>query len=552
MNTRHVPIGKNDEAQNRNISQGSQMPNSAISQAQSSGNRSQSSAARTIAFAIIMVTVLVVSMDNSILYIVMKTLAQNPPTGLGASQSQLQWFSDAYILAYAGLLLTGGVAGNRFGHRRTLLIGLAGFGMFSLASSFAPTAGWLIGLRAMMGLFAAFLIPATLAIITYLFDGAARAKAIGIWSAVVGAALAIGPLAAGALLTHFWWGSVFLINPPVVLVALIAVPLLVPEYRDESRPSFDLPGMLLASAGLLGIIYGIIQAGDSASWTGGKTIAPIAAGLVAIIVFALWELRAKTPMLDVRYFTDRGFTIAALALALLFFSLFGGVFIMTFYLQSIRGYSALETGVCILPFALAMIAFAPQARKMAVRFSARVTSGSGMLVIAAATFALSRISQHTSIWVFEVLLFAFGAGMSLVMPPMTTRIVSTLPQSQAGTSSVVNNTFRQVGGSLGIAVLGSILAGHYRTAIEPRLTFLPAGIRSQVASSITATQQVAAHLSSTHVPAELDHNLFAQATDAFISAQQTAWTIGSIVALAAAILILGLYRDRKADSTQAE
>lgn len=536
-------------AESRGLPRGIENPESSLREqveqtiSQAHSPRQVTGRRRLVAFVVIMLAVLVVSMDNSILYIAMKTLAEPAPTGLGASQGQLQWCSDAYILVYAGLLLTGGVAGNRFGHRKVLLTGLAGFGLFSLLSAFAPSVGWLIGLRAVMGLFAALLMPATLAIITYLYPGAERAKAIGVWSSVVGAALALGPLAAGLLLTRFWWGSVFLVNTPVVLCAMVAVPLLVPEYRDTEKRRFDPMGTLLASVGLVLVVYGIIRAGDDAKWVQMPTLLPIVLGLVLLVLFAVWESRSDHPTLDVRYFKDRGFTVAALALALLFFALFGAVFVMTFYLQSLRGYTALQTGLCILPFAAAMVLCAPQAKRLAARYGARSVSGTGMLVIALAMIGLSRIGKDTGVWVFELLLFVFGAGMAMVMPPMTTRIVSTMPQNQAGTSSAVNNMFRQVGGSLGIAVLGSILSQRYQTGMRPHLMFLPVNLRDTASSSLTATKHL---IGMAHqLPPQMKDTLLRQAESAFVTAQQQVWQIGACVALIAALLIFLFYKNLK-------
>jgi EmrB/QacA subfamily drug resistance transporter len=488
-----------------------------------------------VAFIVILLAVLVVSMDNSILYVALKTLAAARPKGLGASQSELQWAVDAYVLAYAGLLLTSGVAGNRFGHRRLVLIGLAGFGAFSVASALAPGPGWLIAFRAAMGAFAALMMPATLAIVTNIFPGRARVRAIGIWSAVVGAALAIGPVIAGALLSRFWWGSVFLVNVPVVALAIVAIPRLVPEFRESKRREFDPTGALLATTGLIGVVFGAIRAGDRDSWLTAETLLPIAAGLILLTGFARRELSARHPALDVRYFADRGFTVAVIALALLFFALFGGTFVMTFYLQTIRGYSALHTGLCILPLAAALIVFAPRVPGVAARFGTRVVAGLGMMMDTAALFALAALGRTTSIWWFEAELFAFGTGMALVLPPMTARIVATLPQDEAGTSSAVNNTFRQVGGSLGIAVLGSILTSSYKANVAPTLTTLPPALRAQAGSSITATQEILSRFPGGA------HGLLGAAFTSFMGAMHTTWTIGAVTTLVGAAIVFVLF-----------
>ena len=486
---------------------------------------------RRLVLGVVLLAVLVVSMDNSILYVALKTLAEPAPIGLGASQTQLQWAVDAYTLAYAGLLLSAGVVGNRIGHKRLLLIGLVCFAGFSALSAYSRAPAELIAFRTAMGLSAALIMPATLAIVTNVFPGQARAKAIGIWSAVVGAALAIGPLVAGALLERFWWGSVFLVNVPVVAVAVPIMVVLVPEFTARDRRLLDPVGIILSAAGLLGVVYGVIRAGDLDSWSTPQVYLPVAAGLVLLAGFAIWERRVNDPALDVGYFKNRGFSASVIALGMLFFALFGGTFVMTFYLQSIRGYSAFRAGLCVLPLAVALIAFAPQAPALARRFGARAVSTAGMLAVTAALLGLSTLQRETAIWVFEVILFVFGAGMSHVLPPTTAQIVATLPEDEAGTSSAVNNVFRQVGGSIGIAVLGSVLASLYRSRISPDLGVLPTPVRAQAESSITATLQVL------HAAGGRAQDLVLPAQGAFMDAMHITWLVAAAVVFAGAVIV---------------
>ncbi|MFZ0058877.1 MAG: MFS transporter, partial [Acidimicrobiales bacterium] len=500
---------------------------------------------RPLVLAAVLLAVLVVSMDNSILYVALKTLAEPAPTGLGASQSQLQWAVDAYALAYAGLLLSAGVVGNRSGHKRLLLIGLVCFASFSALSAFSQHPAELIACRAALGLSAALIMPATLAIVTNVFPGEARAQAIGIWSAVVGAALAIGPVVAGALLTHFWWGSVFLVNVPVVAVALVAMSALIPEFREHDRRHLDPLGIALSAGGLLAVVYGVIRAGDLDRWTTPEVYLPVAAGLLFLGMFAGWERRVDHPTLDVRYFRNRGFSASVIALAMLFFALFGGTFVLTFYLQSVRGDSALHAGLCILPLAGAMIAFAPQAPALVRRFGARAVSTTGMLIVATALLGLATLQRATAIWQFEVILFVFGAGMSCTLPPTTAQIVATLPEDEAGTSSAVNNTFRQVGGSIGIAALGSVLAGLYRSRIGPELGVLPAGVRPQAESSVTATLQ------ALHAAGARAHALVLPVEDAFMHAMHLTWLVAAIVVAAGAVVIFLVFRSANSAAKEA-
>jgi EmrB/QacA subfamily drug resistance transporter len=442
--------------------------------------------------------------------------------------------------------LTAGVLGNRGWHKRLLLAGLASFAAFSTLSAFCKHPAELIACRAAMGFAAAFIMPATLAIVTRAFPGEARVRAIGIWSAVVGAALAIGPLVAGALLERFWWGSVFLVNVPVVAMAVPTIWSFVPELAEAERRRLDPVGITLAGAGLLGFVYGVIRAGDLGSWAVPEVYLPIAAGLVLLGSFAVLERRASEPALDVRYFADRGFSSSVLALGALFFALFGGTFVMTFYLQSVRGYSALRAGACILPLAGAMIAFAPNAPALVRRFGARSVSTAGMLAVATALAGLASLQRSTGIWFFEVVLFVFGAGMAHVLPPTTARIVATLPEGQAGTSSAVNNTFRQVGGAIGIAVLGSVLASTYRSRVAPEVGALPPSVRAPAESSVTATLQ------ALHAAGHSAQRLVLPVQDAFMRAMHITWLVATGAMLVAAFSMFFMSRPAATSSSHAK
>ncbi len=504
------------------------------------GSRGGVTRRRQIILAVVLLSVLVVSMDNSILYVALKTLAERPPTGLGASQSQLQWAVDAYILAFAALLLSAGVLGNRVGHKRVLLTGLTCFGVFSALSAFSRNSGELIACRAVLGIAAALIMPPTLAIVTRVFPGEGRAKAIGIWSAVVGAATAIGPIVAGALLGSFWWGSVFLVNVPVVAVVVPAIWFGVPGSAERERRRLDPAGVALATAGLVAVVYGVIRAGDLDSWTTPEAYAPIAGGLLLLGAFALYERRVSQPTLDVRYFRDRRFTASVVALLMLSFAMLGTVFGMTFYIQSIKGYTALQTGVCLLPLAAATILFAPRAPILVRRFGERAVTVAGLLLVALAMLGLAALGAATTIWYFELIMFVFGAGMAHVITPVTAQMVAAMPADQAGTSSAVNNTFRQVGSALGTAILGSILATGYRGRIGPDLKLLPASLRAPAESSITGTLQV---LRAIGGPARV---YITPAENAFMHAMHAASAAGAIAVFVAAVVVFFLAPPRTA------
>ena len=493
---------------------------------------------RPVILSVVLLAVFVVSMDNSILNVALKTLAEAAPTGLGAGQGQLQWAVDAYVLAYAGLLLGSGLLGDRLGHKKLLLGGLVGFGLFSALCAHAPSPDWLVACRAAMGASAACLMPATLATVTHLYPGEGRARAIGLWSAATGAAIAAGPLVGGALLGRFWWGSVFLVNVPLIAVALALTAWLVPESRRSEPVRIDLPGLGLWIAGLSALVYGIIRAGDTGGWTHIAVFGPTVSGLALLVAFAAWELRCPQPSLDVSCFAKRPFSAAVGALCLLFFALMGGTFVMTFYLQSIRGYDAFQAGLCVLPLAGALIAFAPRAPKLVGRFGTRVVCTAGMAVAGAGFIALATLGRATPLWELELALFVFGTGMAHVLPPATVAIVSSMAEQEAGAASAINNTFRQVGASLGVAVLGSLLAALYHGRIDPGLQALPPALRSQARSSITATLEVAQRADA--------HALVLPAENAFVHAMRITWLIGALALFAGAIVVALLLQTGRA------
>jgi EmrB/QacA subfamily drug resistance transporter len=441
--------------------------------------------------AVMVISLLVVVLDNTILNVALKTIA-DPREGLGASQSDLQWSINSYTLVFAGLLFTAGLLGDRVGRRRVLMIGLAVFGIASLASAYAQSPGQLIGARGLMGLGAAAIMPATLAIISTVFDPRERGKAIGVWAGAVGLAVAIGPVVGGALLEHFWWGSVFLINVPIVAAGIVAITVLVPESRDPLPGRIDIAGVLLSVAGLGTFVYGIITGGDSGDWGSARVLGPLVGGMLILAVFVLYERRVAFPALDVRLFADPRFSAAVGSVGLVFFAAMGSFFFGTFYLQLVRGFSPLQTGLLFLPFAAAQLFFAPRSAGFAARYGPKAVTAVGMALVTAALASFVLITESTPIWVLCVIYFTMGAGMASVIAPTTEAVMSSLPREKAGVGSAVSNTVRQVGGALGVAVLGSVLSQVYRGAMEGPLAGFPAGIRDAAAESLAATYAVAA------------------------------------------------------------
>ncbi|MEU0402429.1 MFS transporter [Streptomyces sp. NPDC006197] len=486
---------------------------------------------RWAVLGVLMLSLLIVVLDNSILNVAVKTIAAPAPTGIGATQSELEWSINSYTLVFAGLLFTSGLLGDRLGRKKVLLFGITVFGIGSALAALSGSPGELIAYRAVMGLGAAFVMPATLAVLMNVFERDEQPKAIGIWAGSVGLAIAIGPITGGILLEHFWWGSIFLVNVPVVLLALALMLWLVPDSRDPEPGRIDIPGVLLSVVGLVLLVYGIIRGGELASFTDVTVLAPVLGGLAVLVVFVLHERRSDHPALDMSYFRKPAFSAAVAAIALVFFALMGVTFFSAFYLQSVRGYTALESGLLILPLAVAQMVFAPRARLVVERFGARAVCTGGMLLVAAGLAAFAFFEADTPVWVLEVVFFLQGAGMAHIMPPVTVSIMQALPREKAGSGSAVNNTFRQVGGALGVAVLGSVLSSAYRGEIEGHLGGVPAALRDTAGESIEATLAVAAKLG----PA--GEALVGPAYTAFLDAMHVTAIASAAIGLTGAVVV---------------
>ncbi|NUP22014.1 MAG: MFS transporter [Streptomyces sp.] len=480
---------------------------------------------------VLMLSLLIVVLDNSILNVAIKTISTPAPTGLGATQSELEWAINAYTLVFAGLLFSAGLLGDRLGRKKVLLGGLTVFGIGSALAAFSGSPGELIAFRAVMGLGAAFVMPATLAVLMNVFERDEQPKAIGIWAGGVGLAIAIGPITGGVLLDHFWWGSVFLINVPIVLLALALMLWLVPDSRDPNPGRIDPIGVVLSVVGLVLLVYGIIKGGQLADFTDPAVLATIAAGLAVLAGFVVFEKRSDHPSIDVTYFRNKVFSASVGVIALVFFALMGVTFFSVFYTQSVRGYSPLQTGLLMLPLAAAQMIFAPRARLLVDRFGNRATTTGAMLLIAATLAAFATFETDTPIWLLEVVFFLMGAAMAHIMTPISVVIMQALPREKAGAASALSNTFRQVGGALGIAVLGSVLSTAYRGGIEDRLTVLPEGVRHTAGESVEATLGVAARLGPQ------GEALVRPAHDAFLHAMHVTALWGAGVAVLGAVVV---------------
>ncbi|GLZ76661.1 MFS transporter [Actinorhabdospora filicis] len=497
---------------------------------------------------VLVVSLLVVVLDNTVLNVAMKTIA-DPDAGIGASQSELAWSINSYTLVFAGLLFTFGVLGDRIGRRIMLVGGMVVFGLTSLASAFADTPTQLIWFRAGMGIGAAAILPATLSIISNVFDPRERGKAIGLWAGAVGLGAAIGPVLGGFLLEHFWWGSVFLINVPVVVIGIIAIFMLVPESKDPKPAKLDVVGVLLSIIGLTLLTYGIIEGGDSGDWGQLKVWGTLAGSVVVLVAFVLYERKIPNPALDVTLFRNRMFAGATGTIGLVFFAAMGLMFFFAFYLQAVRQLSPIQTGLLFVPFAAAQLIFAPRSAAMVKKYGARAVSSVGMLIVTASFLVYFTFGTDTPMWLVAVMFFVQGAGMANVMPPATEAVQASVPREKAGVGSAVSNTIRQVGGALGVAVLGSVLSQIYRDKIGPTLDSVPnlsAEAHEAASSSIMGTYGVVEHSGGAA------DALIAPANDAFISAMHTTTLAAAVIAFIGVIVSWTLLPGKRGGGSQAE
>ena len=482
------------------------------------------------------VCLLVVITGNTILNVALPTLQRE----LQATQGELQWAVDAYILVFAGLLFSWGVIGDRIGRRRVLLIGLSIFAVGSVFAAFSDSPIELIGWRAVMGVGGAAVQPTTLAVITNVFPPRERGRAIGVWAGTAGIAVAGGPLAGGAVLAHFWWGSVFLVGVPVALVGIVAVVAFVPESKDPSPGRLDVPGVLLSIVALAGLVYGIIRGGSGAGWDTPGVLVPLVGGVLLLGLFVWIQRRSAHPALDVSLFRNPAFSAAAGALGLNFFALLGATFYLVYYLQGVRGYTPLQSGAALIPVALGMALMAPRSSGLAERFGAKAVCATGFLLIALSFVGVQLLDLVSPVWLLLVVLSVQGLGMGAVMAPATESIMSVVPREKAGAGAAVNNSVRQVGGALGVAILGSVLAASYAAHLGPAVDALPAQTREGARQSIVATLEAVREVraAGSGRAARAAAAIVDPAREAFVSAMHVTAVFTAGAAVVAAFVVL--------------
>ncbi len=397
-----------------------------------------------------------------------------------ASQVQLEWIIDAYLLVFAVLLLPAGAVGDRYGRRRALIAGLLVFGGASAAAMATTSADALIGLRGLIGLGAALVMPATLSTITGTFPPAERGRAIGVWAGVAGAAAILGLLCSGILLEWFSWRSVFAFNVVLAVIAIAGAIRFVPESSQPDSPSIDKGGAVFATVGLVALVFSIIEAPDE-GWLSARTLGGIAAGLVALAGFVAYELRQRHPLLDPRLFRNRRLAAGSLSIVIQFFAFFGFTFVSLQYLQGVRGYTPLVAALAVLPLSGSMIPAARVTPRLVNRFGSRAVCVAGLVLCAAGLAVISRIGTGTPYWLMLAGLVPLGIGMGAAMTPATTAITEGLPRAQQGVGSALNDLSREVGGALGTAVIGSIVTAVYRSSLE--LRGVPAAVQDRAQQS---------------------------------------------------------------------
>jgi EmrB/QacA subfamily drug resistance transporter len=491
---------------------------------------------RWIGLIFLGVALLIISIDNTVLNVALPSIANQ----LGASSSGLQWIIDAYTLVFAAMLLTTGSVADRIGRKRVLQVGQILFGIGSLACALATSEGMLIGCRAFLGIGGAIIMPSTLSIITVTFhDPRERAQAIAIWAGIFGLGSGIGPVIAGSLLEHFSWSSVFYINLPVVVIGLVGVHFFVRESRDENARRADIPGLLMSIVGLFALVYGIIQAGRG-SWTDVNVIWALGIGAAVLGLFILWERHSPDAMMPLGLFKNMSFTGANVSLTLVMFGMFGSLFFMGQFFQSVQGYSPLQAGLRILPMAPVIMIVAVSSARIARVIGTKLCVGLGILIAAGGLYYVSLITRvDTPYWEILIAMIVLSAGMAMAMSPATNSIMGSVPVNKAGVGSAMNNTLRQVGGALGVAVLGSLASNTYISKVNEALAGnLQDSLPSPVMDTIRSGIQVA-HIAAERVGnVALTQKIIAVTNNAFVAGMKDALIIGSIIIALAGILTL--------------
>ena len=491
------------------------------------------------------VSLLIVTLDNTVLNVALPTLVRD----LHATTTELQWIVDAYVMVFAGLLLVAGSLANRVGRKRVFLAGLTAFAAGSTWAAFSGSVGMLIAARASMGIGGAMMMPSTLSIITDMFrDPAERQRAIGLWAATTGLGIALGPIVGGLLLARFWWGSVFLVNVPIAALGVACALPLIPDSKNPAAVRPDVAGALMSIAGLGLVLWSLIEA-PTRGWSSPLVIGAGSGGLAVLATFAAWERASSHPMLNVRFFRRRRFSAAVSSVGLVMFGLFGALFVLTQYLQFSLGYSALQAGIRVLPAAGAIAIVAPFSTVLVRTVGTKLTVAAGLLVIAGGLWQVSAASVATAYAGVLPGMILLGVGAGLTIPSATESVMGSLPGGHTGVGSATNGAFLQVGGALGVAVIGSLLNTRYQDRITgPLMPYhVPHAVMQTILGSLGGALGVANQVGGV-LGAELGH----LARSAFVSGMDLGLVTGACVAAAGCLIALLALPSRTADHPESD
>src|SRR5262245_4738950 len=488
--------------------------------------------------AVLSLSLVIIGLDNTVMNVALPSIQAE----LGASGSTLQWIVDAYLLAFAGLLLATGNLGDRHGRKRALQAGLVVFTLASVGGAFAATGGQVITARAVMGIGGALIMPATLSILMDVFPQEERGKAMGVWAGMAAIGVGLGPLIGGTMIELFSWPAVFWINVPVALTALLLGLRLVPESRDPNPGALDTPGVVLSVTGLVSLVWALIDA-PHRGWTEPLVLGAFAAALVLGGLFVLRQLSTRNPLLDVGLFKRPAFSVGSLAISAAFFALFGLIFLMTQFMQLVQGRSAIETGLVMLPLAFGLVIGSGLSHKVTLKLGAPTQVAAALTTVALAIATVVLWQPDTATWVLVLFFFVVPVAMGNVMAPATVAVMSAVPEAKAGVGSAMNDVNRQVAGALGVAVIGSVSSSLYSSKVESATAALPPGAAHTASDSIGGVGAVAAHL-----PPSAAQPLLTAADAAFTDAIGLALLIGSGIMLAAAVLVRRYLPDLRAAS----
>lgn len=492
------------------------------------------------------ISLLVISLDNTILNIALPSLSND----LNANISDLQWIIDAYVLVFAALLLTMGAVSDRYGRKKALQIGLVMFGIGSLGAALSTTTTALIVSRGFLGIAGAFIMPSTLSLINVSFPLRERAQAIGIWSAIFGLGIAIGPVIGGLLLKLYSWHILFLINLPIIVIALIGGQRYLAESKDETAPKLDIPGVIFSSTGVFALVFAIIEAGVK-GWSNPEVLGLFAIAFVLLAIFTFIESRTEEPMMPLYLFKNLSFSGASIAIAMVMFSLAGSMFFVSQYMQTILGYDTLTAGLGTLPVAAGLIVIAPLSAPISKRIGIKFTVAVGIAIASLSLFYMGTNykidTPYITIAFGQVLL---AAGMGLAMAPATNSIMSAIPANKSGIGSAMNDTTRELGTALGVAVLGTFMNSIYISGVQGSLKLIP-GLPKELIDGVSSSIQAAHFIAKTpEMPPLFGSLILATANQSFVDGMTHAMLVGGVIMAVSAVFVLVTLPSRIAQPTE--